>query len=402
MVQSQKITIAPERRLAMTFQMSQALSILQMSNLELKEYIQEEIEKNPLLEEIKPKSNPCIDQEIASQSTTYENLTTQMREIFSEEKDYNLALKIQEFLDEKGFLKPSDEIAQNLGVEKDRIERTIEMLQTLDPPGIFARNLQESLLIQLRAKGVENSTVYTLIQENYDDLLHHRYSLLKKKYKDLASAIQKLALLQLRPLESIKKEIISPIIPDLYIRLTETGWAIGMLDEEIPRFQINTQYQDIQNKEEKKTIDQWISNGKWLVKALKRRKDILLKIALKLTQAQKEYLSQKGNLTPFTVQELAISLNLHESTISRALSQKYVETPLGIILLKSLLTNAPEKKEAKEILRELVSLEDKRAPFTDDQLATALQEKGYKVARRTISKYRKELKIQTAESRKLF
>ncbi len=384
-----------ERRLVMTFQMSQALTILQMTNRDLEQFLQEEFEKNPLLEECR-KETVFYDQDIASQMTRDEFLSRQIQETFLDSEEREIAEKITEFLDEKGFLSVEN---SEIPVDQEDIESILPTLQTFLPPGIFARNLQESLLLQLERKGLRNSEVYLLIENDYDDLLHHRYSLLKKKYPklDLPNAIQKISSLQLRPLESLKKEIISPMIPDLYIRETDDGWLIGMFDEAIPHFRIQYAELEINSKEEQKTIDLWRSSAKWLLKALHRRREIILQIAMRITHHQVAYLSAKGPLVHFTIQNLSQELGLHESTISRALSEKYVETPRGIILLKSLLTTSPQKKEAKEIIQELVMHET--VPLTDDELASALLEKGLHVARRTVSKYRKELKIPTTKLR---
>lgn len=379
-----------ERRLAMTFQMSQALNVLQMAHLDLQQFIQEEIDKNPLLEDLK-KGSHCFDQEIPNQISAFEYLFNQIRETFFDPEERQIAEKITEYLDEKGFLSvPCSEIP----VDQTRVESILTTLQTLEPPGIFARSLKESLLIQIKDK-----SLYSLIENDYEALLHHRYAYLKKKYPtlNLSSAIQKLSTLQLRPLESLKKEIACPIIPDLFIRKSENCWSIGLCNETLPRFRIEYDNLNSSSKEEQNTLDLWRSSGKWLINALRRRREILLQITLRLTHHQNAYLSQKGPLRPFTIQDLVSELGLHESTISRALSEKYVETPLGVILLKSLLTSAPQRKEAKAILQELVAQET--TPLTDDQLAHALQEKGYSIARRTISKYRRELKIPPTKTR---
>lgn len=379
-----------ERRLAMTFQMSQALNVLQMTHLDLLQFIQEEIDKNPLLEDRKM-SHHFLDHEIPDQISPFEHIFIQIRQTFLDPKDRQIAEKMTEYLDEKGFLSiPCSEIP----VDQTRVESILATLQTLEPRGVFARSLQESLLLQ-----INDIALYTLIKNDYEALLHHRYSYLKKKYPqlDLSLAIQKLSTLQLRPFETLKKELPCPIIPDLYIRNTENSWSIGLYNEIIPRFCITYDNLSLPSKEEQNTLDLWRSSGKWLINTLRRRKEILLQIAHKLTHRQNSYLSQKGPLKPYTIQDLVTEIGLHESTISRALSEKYVETPLGIILLKSLLTSSPQRKEAKAILQELIAQES--APLTDDQLAHALQEKGYPIARRTISKYRRELKIPPTKTR---
>ncbi len=387
-------------RLAMTFRMQQSLAILQMPQIELRELIQEEIDKNPLLEEIGNSKKQIFEKEIAAQDSLYENLLRQIRENLPERKESQIGEKILENIDEKGFLSvPLAEIG-----EESEIQKVLEVMQTFHPPGIFARNLQESILIQLKAQGYENTTLFTLVQNHYPDLLHGRYSVLKKiyPYLDLAEAIQKLASLPLRPLNCLKEEILAPIIPDITIRKTETGWSVGTNDEELPKFLIHSRYDSVETSslEEQKTMQAWRSQGKWLLNALSRRKKILLEIGILLTRRQSAYLSQKGALKAFTNQELSLELGLHESTISRALSGKYAETPQGIIPLKSLLTSAPLIKEAKKLLQELIRQEDRNSPLTDEELSEKLKQKGYSIARRTISKYRGELKIQSAPKRK--
>jgi RNA polymerase sigma-54 factor len=371
-----------ERRLAMTFQMSQALNILQMSHFDLEQYVQEEIEKNPLLDELK-KESIFLDYEIATQTSAYEYLSRQICETFLNPEDKQLAEKMLDSLDERGFL------VYSISEEQER--NVLATLQTLHPPGIFAQTLQESFLIQLEAKGLKNSAAYKLIEKDYEHFLNQRYGVLKKSYPNLSDILKTLSSLQSRPLHCLKSEEVCPIVPELYIRETESGWLVGMCDECMPRFRLEYTKIRCDSKEERKTIDFWRASGNWLMNAIARRREIILQIAGRIAHHQSEFLAHKGNLKVYTVLDLAQELELHESTISRALSEKYVETPRGIITLKSLLTTTPQKREAKEILQELIAKET--TPLTDDQLAQALKEKGFEVARRTISKYRTEMKI---------
>lgn len=399
------LSTSPERRLAMTFRMQQALAILQMPQIELSQLIQEEIDKNPILEETGLGKKIVPSQEISSPDSLSENLLHQIRENFSDRQTQQIAKKLLEYLDEKGFLSsPPEEIAQHLDQPISRIEMILSTMQTFAPSGIFARNLQESLLNQLKAMGSENTPAFYLTRDYFHDLLHGRYSAIKKKAGeiDLAEAIQKLALLQLRPLDAFKREISVTVVPDLIIRRTEKGWTIGLNDEDLPKFQIHTKYESIQSdsKEEQETLRLWLSQGKWLLSCLNRRRKMLMQIGAYLIRYQANFLAQKGNLKPITCHDLALELQLHESTISRALSEKTIETPRGIIPLKSLLTPAPERREAKEILQELIAQENKMSPMTDDELSIELEKRGYKTARRTVSKYRNELKIRSAKSRK--
>ena len=221
--------------------------------------------------------------------------------------------------------------------------------------------------------------------------------------KNLSKDLDVLSQLRTRPIEAFDKGISFPIIPDLSFEKQETGWEIRVLNEEIPLLFLNPKYQNTaKTNEEQKTLSNWIAHGKGLISSLSRRKEILLQIGIKIVQRQAQYLLQGGPLAPLTIEELCEALGVHESTISRALSGKYAETPRGVISLRSLISSCPEKIEAKEILQKLIFSENKSAPFSDEDLASQLEKKGHRIARRTVSKYRKELKIQTAKKRKIF
>jgi RNA polymerase sigma-54 factor len=400
-----KLHTYQERRLAMTFRMQQALAILQMPQEELSSLIQEEIDKNPLLKEIPKVKKNVPFPDIAATESVYDKIQEQIRERFLEKKERKIAEKIYSFLDEKGFLSaPIEEIAHELNIPIAKADTVLSVMKTFEPHGIFAKNLQESLLIQLKAHGEEKTSTYTLIQDHFSDLLHHRYHLIQKKCGalDLPEAIEKLALLQLRPLDHLKREITRPIIVDIAIKKTEQGWAVKTIEDEIPTFELHSDYDTIEtlNVAEKETIQMWKSQGKWLLHALSRRRKILLQIAIRLTAIQSQYLSLSGKLKPITTQELACDIGVHESTISRAISEKYAETPRGILPLKSLLSKSPETGDVKKLLLELVNAENKSKPLTDDELAHAINGRGHKIARRTLSKYRKELKIRSSQARK--
>ncbi len=400
-----KLHTTLQKKLALTFRMQQALTILQMPQIELGLFIQEEIDKNPLLEEIKTPKKSFPIEEIAASESIYEHITKQIHENFVKTTDREIGEKLLEFIDEKGFFTlPIEEIADLLHQPISLLEVIVESLQTLNPPGIFARNLQESLLLQLKAQGSQDSHAFTLIQQDYHNLLHGRYGLLKKKWDPnvLGEAIQKLALLQLRPLDSFRKEILCPITADLSITPTQAGWLIEIADEELPKFQLITKYESLTlfSKEERETMQGWTAQAKSLLNAIDRRKDLLIQIGLFLARHQEEYLLQKGSLKPVSSLELAQHLNLHESTISRAFHGKYVKTPLGLFPLKYFFASYPEKKDAKKLIEQLIAHENKECPLTDENLAEALTKEGHKVARRTIAKYRQELKIPPMKHRK--
>lgn len=391
------LKLAPERRLMMTFALRQALEILQMPQQELAEWLLQEIEKNPLLEFSAQRPKRAFEGEIPTPPNLYESLQSQIREHFPDEAGRKMAEGLLEGLDERGFFCESID----LSVDQRRI---LGVLQTFDPPGIFARNLQEALLLQLRAQGKKGSLAYTLVEHCYPDLLHGRYAAIKKRLglSDFSGAIGDLARLSLRPAQGFQREVTKPVYPDLQIRKIEEGWTLELIEEEIPPFHIQTQYLDLeaQTEEESEALRTFKTQAKWILRSLNRRRKMLREIGRALIRKQATFLDRKGPLVPLSLRELAGKLGIHESTLSRALAGKYVSTPRGIFPLRFLVEADPGAKNAREVLQILIEGEDKAHPLTDDQLAKEMSLKGFPVARRTVAKYRVQLKIGPAARRK--
>ncbi|MBU6446878.1 MAG: hypothetical protein KGQ49_05715, partial [Verrucomicrobia bacterium] len=280
----------------------------------------------------------------------------------------------------------------------------LHTLQTFDPPGIFARSLQESFLLQLKAKGKEKTLTFTLIEQCYDDLLHGRYGQIRKKLKseELKKALLDVSRLALRPAHSFQEERGAFLTVDLLIQKVDGGWTIELIEDDLPRVHLRSEYLDVETNgtEEKRALQELRTRAKWVVRSLSRRRKLLLEIGRQLVKTQARFLEQKGPLAPLSSRALAQKLEIHESTLSRALAGKYATTPRGILSLRSLVPTDSESENAKQMLVSLIAAEDKQNPYTDDQLADALKEKGFPIARRTIAKYRNRLKIGSASQRK--
>lgn len=382
--------LTPQQRPAISFALQQALHILQLPQIELALWIRQEIDKNPLLEEVLPLSPP-LPPDIPSFPSLHDHLLHQIRESSLAVSEQALALELLHHLDEKGFLTLDPIPAQFLPI--------LSILQTFDPPGIFARNLQEALLLQLKALGDTHSPSYRLVRDCFQDLLQGRFKIIEKKLGpiELSAAVQKLARLSMRPARNFQKEPAPTAIADLRIFKTDHSWLLEVAEEELPRIEFHSDYSSLTpvSPEERQSLKEWSISAKWLFRSLKRRRQILLQLGAFLTQKQAPYLEQKAPLYPLTLSDAAQSLDLHESTLSRALSNKYVTTPRGLLPLRSFFTTFP-----KDLLKELISSEDKKSPFTDDELAHALTSRGHPIARRTVAKYRKELRIGSASARK--
>lgn len=396
------LRLIPERKLTMTLALRQALEILQMSQLELSQWLHQEIEKNPLLELRSSSAKKSFIDEAVYPPNLHEHLQAQIRDHFSSSEEIAVAEKFMECLDERGFITaPPEQINDQFVALAPKV---LSVLQTFDPPGIFARNLAESFLLQLKAKGKADTDAFRVVESCFDDLLHSRYKTIEKKLgiKDLSAVLKDLGSLSMRPASVFRLEQIETISPDLKLEKVEGGWTLELLEEDLPAFHLRDEYLGLQleSDEEKQALRGFKTQAKWIFRSLERRRKLLKDIGKQLLCKQSAFLNHKGPLVSFTVKELSEKLEIHESTLSRALSGKYISTPVGVVSLRSLLSSSPETQSAREVLEKLVRLEDKQEPLTDDQLAKELKAKGFSIARRTIAKYRAQLKIGSAKRRR--
>ena len=387
------LNLAPERRLSMTLALRQALEVLQMNQVELGQWLRSEIEKNPLLELETPRCKKGVEIDAPSQPTLHEHLQNQIRDNFSSPEERRIAEIYLENLDERGFLCGPLESSEVLSV-----------LQTFDPPGIFARDLQETFLLQLQIKGKKDSLAFQMVQRCFEDLLHGRYGAIKKRLgcSDINSATRELFYLSMRPASAFKQDPVTPIYPDLRIEKVQGGWTLELIEDELPKFQIRNDYLalELESKEERDLLGTFKTQAQWIFRSLGRRRKLLREIGKILLCKQASYLDQKGPLKALTIKELSEKLKVHESTLSRAFAGKYISTPRGIIPLRSLISAVPAANTARELLAKLIHEEEKQNPLTDEELAEQLKGKGFRLARRTIAKYRSQLKIGSAMQRK--
>jgi RNA polymerase sigma-54 factor len=393
-----------QQKLILTQRMQQSLRILQLSQLELGALIAEEIEKNPLLE-IESERFPCNSNsqkydpsfpDIIDAPSLDEHVVRQIRQVFNSSHDQAKAEELAGQLDEKGFL------SGPLTAEQEQL---LPVLQTLSPSGIFARSCQEGFIIQLEHLGLKGSIAHTLVTNCYEDLLQKRFGKIEKKIpcstSQLTKAIHMLSRLSMRPAATFRPVPCQPLYPDLQVIKVNKKWMLSPIEDALPKFRIQTDYQHLKGlpKEQKQILNGFRSSAKWLEQSIERRRELLFQLASYLIKCQTAYLNNEGPLTTISPAELATIFGVHESTISRALADKYIESPLGIIPLNSLISTLGTDP-AKQLLQRLILQENKQNPLTDDQLAAMLKKLGYSVARRTVAKYRLLCKIRSAKTRK--
>lgn len=393
-------------------EMITSFQVLQMPLIELREWLKSEIEGNPVLEFQENTSNPeiAIDNLPEYNVSLFEYLMGQARLTFFEPEELRQAELIIGNLDEKGFF------TETAGAD----QRILKEIQTFDPPGIAACGLQECLLIQLRFKGKKDTLGYALIKDHFDDLLHYRISTLQKDLKcsrtNLLKAIQELSSLDMHPGYRFRQQPNYTIIPDVLIRKEDEGtWKIEINEEDIPDFKVSRKYLDqLKNPDlgpqERAFLCRYIAAGKWISYILLKRNKTLKELTQYLVKTQDAFLSGKTSFPlPMTMKEIAREIGLHESTIARAVRDKYIASPCGLLPLRSLFTNALKtsagedisSQAIKQLLPKLIAEEDKALPHTDADLSHKMKTLGLSCARRTISKYRRLLKIAPASQRKL-
>jgi len=308
------------------------------------------------------------------------------------------------------------------GVEPFTVEEAealLRILQGLDPAGICARDLRESLLLQLRELGLTDSFVYRLVDEAFDDLKGHRWTEIAKRYsvdpREVQDAADELARLDPKPGLRFLPSDDEYVVPDLVVEKIDGEYRVFLNDQGMPRLRISKVYQDLAGDKKQFTgetrefITEKLNGATWLIQAIEQRRQTMLKVMRFIVDRQREFF-EKGieYLRPLTLREVADVVSMHESTVSRVTNQKYVQTPRGVFPLKfffssSLETSSGEDASARSVraqIEKLVGDESPTNPLTDAQIVNALRDRGVRIARRTVAKYRDQLGILPARMRK--
>lgn len=361
------------------------------------------------------------EQQIVAKTTLNEYLMSQAREILNTPQELEIAEILIGNLDETGFLTITlSEISLLTQFKIDELNRVLKKLQKFDPPGICAKNLREAMLLQLERKGRDSSLAYKIVQDFYDELIHNRIPQIQKKMscdlERLNKAIyQDIAQLDLHPGNNFTREITRTIAPDVVIDGEDGNLSIHIQEDDyIPRFRFNGQYlkllgDEATPKETKDFIRQKLLSAKWLMRNIHHRGSTLENIAKSLLKYQHNFFSNpQGRLSPLTMKTLADELDVHESTIARAVSNKYIDTPRGLFPLRFFFSSGMvmtggsdiSNKTIQDMVKELIENEDKIKPLTDEKIVQLLKTKGIECARRTVAKYRSILGVGNTHQRK--
>jgi RNA polymerase sigma-54 factor len=426
-------------KLAMTQELSQAIALLQYSGQELTAFLEDKVLENPLMQlesgTVKP-MNPLIDRNRRKHQKEEKNWIEQIAEKpFSLEEHLLSQLKITNLstdqlkvirhlilhLDENGYFTGHlNEIAESLLVEEELVEECLAVIQTLEPAGIGARNLQECLLMQLYYQNPTNELAQTIITHHFVPFAEKKWRQISKELqvslKEIQDLFDQVQLLNPKPGAFLREEISSYIIPDAIVERTTEGLEVRMFDDSLPRISFNESYfkkfKD-QDQQVSKFLHDKVQDYQWILKAIEQRRETLTRVISKIVEKQTVCLLRGMQyLEPMTMKEIASELDIHESTVSRAVREKYIQTPLGTFSLKSFFTStiqtvaddeSTSSTQVKNEISNLIEQENKEKPLSDQDIVGLLKEnKGIVVSRRTIAKYREQLGIQSSSKRKRF
>jgi RNA polymerase sigma-54 factor len=313
-----------------------------------------------------------------------------------------------------------EEIAQNTGMELSDIQRVLEVVQTFHPVGVGSRDLRECLLIQLKRVGKEASLEYRIVDRFLEDLGKRRFPEVARRLGTTVEQVQRAAnfigTLDPKPGQIFTPDPNNYVLPDVTVEKIGTDWQISLNGDQIPHLRISNTYKDIMAQdnngaEVKDYIRDKIRSGKFLIKSIHQRQQTISNIAHEIVGRQVDFLEGGPSaLRPMTMVQIADAVGVHETTVSRAISGKYISTPHGVFEMKYFFTpgyqtaggEAMSNTSVKGAIAELVKSEDSKNPLSDKEIVEILSKRGIPIARRTVAKYRNELNILPSNMRKEF
>jgi RNA polymerase sigma-54 factor len=453
-------------------QLQQSLLILQAPLLELRNLVQQEMETNPVLEETNEpateeerqtaETEPAADDfkeefdqlaklddewrdymaqsssysgrsredeekrqfffdSIATQETLQQHLVSQLNQTALSSDDRKTAELIIGNIDDNGFLQTTpEEMAMNTGIPQDDFELMLTLIQSFYPPGVGARDLRECLLIQLKRDGREKSLEYRIVADHMVDLGKRRFPEIARRMGITVEQVQKaansIAQLDPRPGQVFAEAPQNYVLPDVTVEKIQGEYQVILNGEQIPHLRISNTYKDIMAQdgnasEVKDYIRDKIRSGKFLIKSIHQRQQTISNIAHQIVSRQKDFLDYgTAHLKPMTMVQIADAVGVHETTVSRAISGKYMATPQGVFEMKYFFTpgyqtssgEAMSNTSVKEAILGLVKNESGSAPLSDKEIVEILGQRGIPIARRTVAKYRTELNILPSNMRRKY
>ncbi|RJP64277.1 MAG: RNA polymerase sigma-54 factor [Candidatus Abyssobacteria bacterium SURF_17] len=360
-----------------------------------------------------------IENTAAEPESMIRNLLGQLSLSTDNPSDYKIGEWIISEIDERGYFSSSVEAgSQTLSVEPEEIERVLRLVQTFTPIGIGARDLRDCLLIQIEASHSGKPLLKKIVQDHLELLAKKQYPKIARMLNISVEHVQELgtiiASLEPMPGRYFSNHKAIHVTPDVIVKKVDDEYVVYMNDDGLPKLRISSFYRNLLrssngNPKTKEYIRDKLRSAQWLVKNIQQRKDTIQNVAQNIVDVQKDFLDKGiAYLKPLILKEIAERIGMHESTVSRVTTNKYMETPRGIFELKYFFSSgiassygeAASSKSVKEVIRTLIENEDKRKPLSDQETTALLSKRGFKIARRTAAKYREELGILSSKYRR--
>src|SRR5437899_151664 len=324
-------------------------------------------------------------------------------------------------IDDYGYLKASiEELAMSTGLPAEKIQQVLKVIQSFDPPGVGARDLRECLLLQMERSGQKNRLEYRIVSEFMDAVGKRRIPEIARgtghSVDAVQEALERIARLEPRPGRAFLPDNDQYILPEVFVQKSADDFIVTTNNEHIPHLRISNVYKDLMSQREntaevRNYIREKIRAGKFLIKSLHQRQQTILNIAKEIVRRQREFM-EKGVafLKPLTMVQVAEVVGVHETTVSRAVSGKYMQTPQGLFEMKYFFTagiqtasgDGMSNTSVKDMIAEIFKKEDTAKPLSDQEVVKMLADKGIVIARRTVAKYRTELNILPSNLRKVY
>lgn len=468
------------QQLVMTPQLQMAIKLLQLSRLELMDTIRQELEENPALEDVgeaqgdespgerqesdslenrdddapkeitinekiredidwsnymdnynspgrvnfetEEREAPQYEAFVSKRESLSDHLLWQLLLTSPTEEEREIGCLVIGNLNRDGYLEVSpEELAETGGADPELIQKILGLLQTFDPIGVCARNLQESLLIQAEYYGCDEPRVVEIIQNHLVHLENRNYKAIAKALKtdidQVVEAVNIIKRLEPRPGRQFTDEESHYINPDIYVYKVEDDFVIVMNDDGMPKLRVNSFYQNAIFKGDKvagsarEYMQEKMRSAAWLIKSIQQRQKTIYKVVESILKFQRDFF-EKGlaHLKPMVLRDVAEDIEMHESTISRVTTNKYVYTPQGIFELKYFFNSSINRvhgdaiasASVQEKIRQIIEHEDPKKPFSDDKISQMLKDANINIARRTVAKYREMMRILPSNKRKQY
>lgn len=360
---------------------------------------------------------PSIENTLTRKPSLFDHLVWQLKLTSMSKQDEQIGMLIIGNLDSDGYLKDStvEEIATEAEITDEHAERVLQRIQEFDPVGVAARNLQECLLIQAKQAGEDDEIVVRIIQDHMGNLERKNYQAvardLKQPLEEIYEAVKVIASFHPKPGRLYSEEEPVYITPDVYVHKVGDKYFVVPNDDGLPKLKISNFYRTALSgsPQAREYIQDKLRSAQWLIRSIQQRQRTIIKVTESIVKFQREFFDKGINyLKPLILRDVAEDINMHESTISRVTTNKYVHTPQGIFELKFFFNSGINRTDGDEIasesvknkIKDIISKEDTRKPFSDQKIVELLRDQGIDIARRTVAKYREQLGILSSSKRK--